>query len=354
MDADSFLSIAISKTYPEFLLQTNLTVEKGEFFSLLGPSGCGKTTLLRLIAGLEQPDQGNISLKGVDITRLPPGQRRIGLVFQDYALFPHLNVSANIGYGLKNGRMSSVESKKRVGELLELFELTNLAQRPVQQLSGGEQQRVAIARALAPQPELLLLDEPFSALDYALRRRLRRDLLQYQRLLGITTIFVSHHQEEALAISDRIGLMQDGKILQTGTPTAVYQDPVNRFACEFLGEANLIPCRVIDRSASGSYRIEWAEGFGFNYPAGKQKLANSRYTLMVRTEDVLLSDSTEQGLIGTVTACEYLGPATRLEVWVNGITFKILSGKAAAKLKPGDAARISFAWDQVRFLPADF
>ena len=335
-------------------MQVQLTVKSGEFFSLLGPSGCGKTTLLRLIAGLERPDQGNIRLNGVEISHLAPAKRQIGLVFQDYALFPHLNVRDNIAYGLKTRHVAATETTKRVNELIDLFELGHLAKRPVQQLSGGEQQRVAIARALAPRPEILLLDEPFSALDYALRRRLRGDLKKYQRLLGITTIFVTHHQEEALAISDRIGLMQQGTMLQVGEPAAVYQNPVNRFVAEFLGEVNLIPCTVVEPWDTSCYQIRSGLGKPFGYPTDGQKLPQGEAVLMIRPEDIQLTDANQAMFSGTVTDCEYLGPTNRLEIKVGKVNLKVLTGKRGAGQQPGDRVGINFDLAMLKVMPDEF
>ena len=220
-----FLRIDVTKDFPEFRLTANLTVAEGEFFSLVGPSGCGKTTLLRLISGLLQPDHGRIILNGRDLTAVPVAERRIGFVFQDYALFPHLTVGENIEYGLKVRRLPAARRRERVRAMLAVFEITALADRRVQELSGGERQRVALARALAPEPFLLLLDEPFAALDYGLRRRLRRELKELQSRLGFTAIFVTHHQEEALSLSERLAVMQAGRILQVGTATEVYTNP---------------------------------------------------------------------------------------------------------------------------------
>lgn len=354
MSNDACLTIDITKSYDEFLMQVQLTVNSGEFFSLLGPSGCGKTTLLRLIAGLERPDQGNIRLNGVEISHLTPARRQIGLVFQDYALFPHLNVRDNIAYGLKTRQVSAAETIKRVNELIDLFELEHLAKRPIQQLSGGEQQRVAIARALAPRPEVLLLDEPFSALDYALRRRLRGDLKKYQRLLGITTVFVTHHQEEALAISDRIGLMQEGTMLQVGEPAAVYQNPVNRFVAEFLGEVNLIACTVVEPRDTAYYQIQSGLGKPFTYQTREENLPQGEAVLMIRPEDIQLTDAEEPMFTGTVTDCEYLGPNNRLEIKIGKEILKVLTGKSGARLQPGDRVGINFDPAMLKVISDEF
>ena len=296
-----FLRIDVTKDFPEFRLTANLTVAEGEFFSLVGPSGCGKTTLLRLISGLLQPDHGRIILNGRDLTAVPVAERRIGFVFQDYALFPHLTVGENIEYGLKVRRLPAARRRERVRAMLAVFEITALADRRVQELSGGERQRVALARALAPEPFLLLLDEPFAALDYGLRRRLRRELKELQSRLGFTAIFVTHHQEEALSLSERLAVMQAGRILQVGTATEVYTNPAHPFVATFLGDANLIPCTVTP--TAGGLQIHPQGGRAFTLPppgTGADAFGHSsgggsgaagtagQFFLMIRPEDVVL------------------------------------------------------------------
>jgi ABC-type Fe3+/spermidine/putrescine transport system ATPase subunit len=231
----------IKKLYPEFLLEVSFTVEPGEFVSLIGPSGCGKSTTLSLISGLLPADEGTIVLNGINQGGIPVWKRSIGMVFQDYALFPHMNVAKNIGYGLRVKRRPAQEIRSRTEELLKLVNLRGYENRPVSQLSGGEQQRVALIRALAAGPDLLLLDEPLSALDAQLRKSLRREIRSIQRRTGLTTLYVTHDQEEALAVSDRIIIMRDGKIEQSGTPEEVYHHPATLFAAEFFGRASLIP-----------------------------------------------------------------------------------------------------------------
>jgi iron(III) transport system ATP-binding protein len=222
----------------------SLQVGQGEFLTLLGPSGCGKTTTLRLIAGFETPDAGRIVLGGRDITTLPPQRRDIGMVFQNYALFPHLNVHENVAFGLKARGVARGDIAERVDRALELVDLGGYGRRRVQQLSGGQQQRVALARALAPEPPVLLLDEPLSNLDAALRERTRYELRLLLERLRITTVFVTHDQEEAFALSDRIALMNASRLEQLGTPEALYAEPSSAFAASFLGRANFLPARV--------------------------------------------------------------------------------------------------------------
>lgn len=231
----------ITRRYEDFFLQTDFHVKSNEIVSLLGSSGSGKTTSLRIIAGFEEMDSGSILLNGRDVSHLPPHKRNLGLVFQDYTLFPHLNVERNISYGLRAQGIAKAEHGPRVSELLELVGLSGFAGRSVQTLSGGEQQRVALARALAPRPQALLLDEPFSAVDTERRDELRRHIRRIQRELQIPMIFVTHSQSEALSISDRIVIMKDGAILEAGSPRELYLNPASEYTARFLGKANYLP-----------------------------------------------------------------------------------------------------------------
>ena len=218
----------------------DLDIRAGEFFSLLGPSGCGKTTLLNIIAGFLDPSEGSVYVGDRDVTALPPYRRDIGMVFQNYALFPHLDVAGNVAYGLKVRKTPAAQIKKRVAEVLDLVQLPGYASRMPHQLSGGQQQRVAIARALAISPQVLLLDEPLSNLDAKLRKDMQSELRSLQQRIGITTVLVTHDQEEALSLSDRIGILGSGRLQQVGTPLELYRKPANRFVAEFIGQANLI------------------------------------------------------------------------------------------------------------------
>jgi putative spermidine/putrescine transport system ATP-binding protein len=222
------------------LAGVDLTIRDGEFFSLLGPSGCGKTTLLNIVAGFLAPTTGTVRIGGRDITALPPYRRDIGMVFQNYALFPHLSVADNVAYGLSVRKCPAAESRRRVEEVLNLVKLNHLADRMPHQLSGGQQQRVAIARALAVEPQVLLLDEPLSNLDAKLRKEMQSELRSLQRRVGITTVLVTHDQEEALSLSDRIGILGAGHLQQIGSPLELYRRPANRFVAEFVGQANLL------------------------------------------------------------------------------------------------------------------
>ena len=226
----------LGKSYPEFDMELDLTVESGELVSILGPSGSGKTTTLRLIAGFEAPDRGRILVNDRDVTALRPAQRKFGYVFQDYTLFPHMDVAGNIGYALRIRRWDADAIERRVDELLELMELPGYGRRRVDTLSGGERQRVAIARALAVDPVLLMLDEPFSSIDEVLRRDLRREIVRLQKELGITVLFVTHSRREALSISDRVAVLRQGRLIQYGAPVELYRRPVDEFVAGFVGE----------------------------------------------------------------------------------------------------------------------
>ena len=249
--ADHPISLSIqgvSKNFGDFvaLRSVNLEVREGEFFTIIGPSGCGKTTLLRIIAGLERPDEGRVMLGGQDVTLLPASKRKVNTVFQSYALFPHLSIYENIAFGLRARKVPAAEIKRQVSEKLEMLDLGGMSDRRPDQLSGGQRQRVALARALVNEPDILLLDEPLSALDARLRAQLQMDLRRLQQTLGDTFILVTHDQSEALVVSDRIAVMRDGCIKQHGPPEDVYDNPKTRYVAEFLGAANLIPYRVVE------------------------------------------------------------------------------------------------------------
>jgi spermidine/putrescine transport system ATP-binding protein len=234
----------------------DLSVPCGEFFSLLGPSGCGKTTTLRMIAGFEQPTSGRILLDGVDVSAVPPHRRSVNTVFQSYALFPFLNVFDNVAFGLRHGRVGKAELRTRVGEALELVKMTSYAKRRPGQLSGGEEQRVALARALVLRPAVLLLDEPLGALDAKLRRSLRVELKTLQESVGITFLYVTHDQEEALTMSDRLAVMNGGRILQCGSPHQVYEEPADAYVADFLGAANLLEVVVSGRPGGSEAEVK--------------------------------------------------------------------------------------------------
>src|SRR5688572_2107899 len=242
----------VTKCFRDFVAveDVSLQIQEGEFFSLLGPSGCGKTTLLRLIAGFEELSQGRIYLEGKPVEGLPPYRRNVNTVFQSYALFPHFTVAENIAFGLEMRRLGRAEIKERVNLALELVRLPQLAHRRPRQLSGGQQQRIALARALINQPAVLLLDEPLSALDLKLRKAMQLELKQLQQQVGITFIFVTHDQEEAITMSDRIAVMSDGVVQQVGAPVEIYERPQNRFVADFIGETNFIEGEILEVDAA--------------------------------------------------------------------------------------------------------
>ena len=281
----------------------SVEIAQGEFFTLLGPSGCGKTTLLRMIAGFESPTSGQILLEGQDITLLPPNKRPVNTVFQSYALFPHLTVRQNIGFGLEMQGRPAAEVKETTARMLALVKLEALADRKIGQMSGGQQQRVALARALAPKPKLLLLDEPLSALDLKLRKEMQIELKRLQLETGITFIFVTHDQEEALTMSDRIAVLNAGKIQQVGSARDIYNHPVNRFVASFIGESNFLPATIaagkVTLKAGGQVDAAGAEG------------KTGEITVAVRPEQVRIVGSDDAGaLSATITNLVYFGTDT--------------------------------------------
>ena len=309
----------------------SFSVNTGEFFTLLGPSGCGKTTLLRLIAGFEMPTSGTLALSGRAIQDLPPNKRPVNTVFQNYALFPHLTVAENIGFGLKMQGRPRAEVESRVAQMLALVRLEPLADRRPEQMSGGQQQRVALARALAPAPEVLLLDEPLSALDLKLRKEMQAELKRLQRDTGITFIFVTHDQEEALTMSDRIAVMSAGRIQQTGTPREIYAHPVNRFVADFIGETNFIETRVQDGAAL-------LPGGG-TLPIGG---AGGAATLAIRPEQVSLTQA--PGMMpATAGEATYFGTDVHLHVTLaDGSDFRLRLPATAGLPAPGSAVGLAF------------
>ncbi|MCB5387872.1 ABC transporter ATP-binding protein [Blautia glucerasea] len=258
--SDSFLELKDLKksfTPGEYVLQgINLKIEQGEFVTLLGSSGCGKTTTLRIIAGLEQPDSGSVWLEGKDVTNLEPNERDVNTVFQNYALFPHMNVADNIGYGLKIRKVSKADIRKKVKEMLELVQLEGYEKRKPAELSGGQKQRVAIARALANNPRVLLLDEPLGALDLQLRRAMQLELKRLQKKLGITFIYITHDQEEAINMSDRIVVMNQGRFEQIGTPDEIYNHPKTSYVATFVGNANILKGELVGMDGTVAIRSE--------------------------------------------------------------------------------------------------
>jgi spermidine/putrescine transport system ATP-binding protein len=292
----------------------SVSIRQNEFFTLLGPSGCGKTTLLRLIAGFEYPTEGAVLLDGTDIATLPPFKRPVNTVFQSYALFPHLTVAQNIAFGLEMLGKPRAEIDARVGQMLRLVQMEELGRRRTDQISGGQAQRVALARALAPSPKVLLLDEPLSALDYKLRKEMQIELKRMQHETGITFVFVTHDQEEALTMSDRIAVMSKGKILQIGNPRDIYEHPSDRFVANFIGETNFLDADVL-ASEGSAVRVRLAGGSELvaNLPQGRS--ASGRVTLVVRPEHAALVPAADDGdLSGTLENVVYSGTDTHFHV----------------------------------------
>ena len=301
----------------------NLQAEKGEFVSFLGPSGCGKTTTLRMIAGFERPTSGTITIQGADVTDRAPNQRNVGMVFQSYALFPNMTVAGNIGFGLRIRKRPADQIKKRVGELLELINLSGRGDRYPWQLSGGQQQRVALARALAIEPQVLLLDEPLSALDAKIRVQLREQIRAIQRQLGITTIYVTHDQEEALSLSDRIVVMSEGRIEQIGTPAEIYNFPATTFVAKFVGSLNVVTAKTVD-GAAGTVTVDDLPIRTFK---PFQAAAGTEVVLALRPEVVTIvrdgdaaSVRTANRLHATVDEVTFLGSVVRTRVKLPGGT----------------------------------
>jgi putative spermidine/putrescine transport system ATP-binding protein len=345
--AETFLSIQnVRKAFgaTTVVQDFNLDVERGEFVSFLGPSGCGKTTMLRIVAGFEEPSAGMVMVGGKDVTNLKPNQRDIGMVFQAYALFPNLTVAQNIGFGLKVAGVPRAESDARVAEMLSIIKLPEFGDRYPYQLSGGQQQRVALARALAPKPKLLLLDEPLSALDAKVRVSLREEIRSIQKKLGITTIFVTHDQEEALSMSDRIVVMYGGKAEQVGTPFQIYNKPATRFVASFVGTLNILEGTVSD-PASGMVRINGSE------IALKRKLdgkaAGDEISLALRPEAISVGNhpGRDASIAGEISDVSFLGSVIRVRVGVgkNAVSLDAFNSPATPPPVVGETANITFA-----------
>lgn len=351
---------AVAKAYAGRTVLENLSLDifDGEFLTLLGPSGCGKTTLLRLLAGFERPDRGSIHLGGADLTAVPPERRPLNTVFQQYALFPHLNVFDNVAYGLRREGRPRTEIATRVEEALQLVQLGKFARHRPQLLSGGQQQRVAIARALVKRPRLLLLDEPLSALDAKLRRQMQLELKRLQRELGITFVFVTHDQEEALSMSDRVAVLHDGVLQQLGTPREVYERPANLFTARFVGETNLFPALVLEAQAervvvdcAGQRRALPAPAFALR--------AGQHVNLLLRPEDIrVLGPDADHGLPGRVVERNYKGSTLDSLIRLDGGQEVLASeffdeDDPAFDYRLGESVRVSWVDGWEWMLPAD-
>jgi putative spermidine/putrescine transport system ATP-binding protein len=345
--AETFLSIQnVRKAFgaTTVVQDFNLDVERGEFVSFLGPSGCGKTTMLRIVAGFEEPSAGMVMVGGKDVTNLKPNQRDIGMVFQAYALFPNLTVAQNIGFGLKVAGVPRAESDARVAEMLSIIKLPEFGSRYPYQLSGGQQQRVALARALAPKPKLLLLDEPLSALDAKVRVSLREEIRLIQKKLGITTIFVTHDQEEALSMSDRIVVMYGGKAEQVGTPFEIYNKPATKFVANFVGTLNVLEATVSD-AAGGKVSVGGSD-LVLKQPLDGAK-AGDTLSLALRPEAISLGKQPgrDASLGGEISEVSFLGSVIRMRVDLgsNAVSLDTFNNPTTPPPNVGDRTEISFS-----------
>lgn len=335
----------------------NLSIARGQFVTLLGPSGCGKTTTLRLIAGFEFPTYGQIVLDGEEINELPPNHRDMAMVFQSYALFPHLSVFDNIAYGLKIKKLPSREIRNQVARVMELAELSGLENRQPNQLSGGQQQRVALARCLVMQPKVLLFDEPLSNLDAKLRVQMRSEIRRIQQELGITSVYVTHDQDEAMVLSDLIVVMNGGRIQQAGSAPDIYRRPQNRFVADFIGRANFIPVTVT-AEAGGGRRAE-AYGAAFNVPNGADALGTNTSALMLaRPESIRLSPADahpDAPLTGTIRRTSYLGAFAEYDVDVHDQVISVVrhDPHEVDLYLEGTTVAVDFIEENLYLLPPD-
>ena len=325
MQNDSFISIQdVSKHFGRVIAVDHVSIDigRGEFFSLLGPSGCGKTTLLRMLAGFEFPTEGEIFIDGQPMSSVAPNHRPVNMVFQSYAIFPHLNVKQNIGYSLRRDKLSRAEFDAKVGEMLDLIKLPGYENRASHELSGGERQRVALARALIRRPKVLLLDEPLGALDKQLREQMQLELRALQRSVGITFVFVTHDQEEALTMSDRIAVMSRGRYLQIDTPTQLYEAPQNREVADFIGTMNFFDARVQD-TRNGAVEVDAGPLGQLSASPGSRELrAGQEILAAIRPEKISISTDRPQSghmVEGTMDAAAYLGDRSHFYVRIQGI-----------------------------------
>ncbi len=338
----------------EAVSEVNLDVKDGELVTLLGPSGCGKTTTLRMIAGFEFPSEGQIRIGGRDVASVPPNKRGISMVFQSYALFPHLSIYENVAYGLRVQRLSPAVIKSKTGLVLDLMQLTAMARRYPNQVSGGQQQRIALARAIVIEPSVLLFDEPLSNLDAKLREHMRDELRKLQKRLGITSIYVTHDQAEAMAISDRVVIMDGGKIRQAGTPREIYERPESRFVANFIGKANFIPATLEGRdTAAARVRVRGKPALlpqpgAIPIPAGTETL------LVVRPEAITLLRG-DGMLAGRIERTTYFGDVVHYEVQSEGLVLLVESHnpQVTGVFAEGEAVGIDFDLASIRLLPVE-
>jgi iron(III) transport system ATP-binding protein len=329
----------------------SLNIAQGEFVTLLGPSGCGKTTTLHLIAGFEFPTRGRIVLDGLCLNDVPPNRRAMAMVFQSYAIFPHLNVFENIAYGLKIQKLSTFEIRRKIAEVLSLTALTGLEHRAPNQLSGGQQQRVALARALVMAPKVLWFDEPLSNLDAKLREQMRAEIRRIQQTLGITSVYVTHDQAEAMTLSDRIVVMHQGRVVQVGTAYDVYRRPANAFVADFIGKANLLPARV--RGVSSDHLDLEVLGRRLNLPSahGVYRVGELA-TLLVRPEAILLMERSGEGYPGCVRRTADLGPLVEYDVAVADMALALTQYDPRQVYPVGTEVRVQFVPEALYLLPS--
>ena len=336
----------ITKSFTEeesVLKGISLTIDKGEFITLLGSSGCGKTTTLRIVAGLEMPDSGKVFLEGKDVTELAPEERDVNTVFQNYALFPHMNVADNIGYGLKLKKVPKAEIRKKVTEMLELVQLPGFEKRKPSELSGGQKQRVAIARSLVNNPRVLLLDEPLGALDLQLRRAMQIELKKLQKKLGITFIYITHDQEEAINMSDRIAVMNNGKFEQIGTPDEIYNHPKTSYVATFVGNSNILK-GTAESSEENIVNIKVSGGTVPVFNDGPTVKEGEGVTLAVRSENIHLDETGVKGLPADVVEKSFAGGMLRVVLKLQDDTEIIASRYGIdAGVQPGQKVGCSFA-----------
>ena len=354
--------LSVTKIYPHrthpvtALNDISFAIKDNEFFTLLGPSGCGKTTLLRMIGGFEGITKGQIQLYGEDISTLQPNQRPINTVFQQYALFPHFTVFENVAFGLKRLGRDQAFIKTQTEAMLELIRMAEFADRKPNQLSGGQQQRVALARALAPQPKVLLLDEPLSALDLKLRQAMREELKDIQKKTGITFIFVTHDQEEALTMSDRIAVMSNGEVQQIGTATDIYDHPVNHFVANFIGEANILKAKVSKSDKNSITATLAANGGKVTITSDVNMKKDQNISVMIRPERIQIGKTSraKSALNGVIQAISYLGTDTQLKVILDDgesiIARQQNSIDAGTPLNKGDKVSVTIPEHALRVL----
>ncbi len=348
----------VHKSFGTFVAvdQANFSIGRGEFFAMLGPSGCGKTTTLKMIAGFEQPTRGQVLLEGEDVSRTPPYKRNVNTVFQQYALFPHMTVAQNVAFGPRSKKVDRAVYEPRVAEMLEVVRLTEFASRKPAQMSGGQQQRVALARALVNMPSALLLDEPLAALDLKLREAMQLELKRIQREVGITFVFVTHDQGEALTMSDRIAVMSQGRVEQIGTPEEIYHSPASLFVAGFIGSANLLPGTVKGLDGDDAV-LELASGGTIRTRVGTPPIIGERYSVMLRPERLVASTepSTDgRSIAGVVNELIFQGASTRLELVVGDgttVVANMIDDGRGPSIRPGDAVHVSWAAGAAYLIP---